>query len=488
MKIKTIVIDNKQFSFSDTTLIHSRNNSVGKTTLIRLLLYGMGYTIPSTNGFDFSKKKIKLVLLDSQNKEMTFLRKGYELSIYSKKIKKEYYLKKNGRDDRHLKILSILYQGITEPKILSNMLGLHYFDQDKGWTLFNGGTVIGGIDFNVDSLLEGLTSLDIAERNEKIRNLKDKKKTYKQLETVLKWKNSFGFRNENTDWENFDKLQNQLKSIDFEIDKKQTNLKKLSDIKLKNTDFEEYISDFRIRVKTSAGDNIIVTKDNIVGFEENQKIIDAKIAIEKRELEKLQLKRIEKNDQINDEIGLVDNQERISHFVETVSNLDLNINDVKKIINNINNNLSKEKKNLESALRLNNTINKIYKRICSYADMLGVRECIDRDSRFLFKHKLTGYSGARRHLTYFGFKLAILKEIQEKFGISVPIILDSPRSGELTSENFEKMLKLLFDEFSGNQIIVASIHKPKEKFDKQITLTKKLLDSGKKVDVNFLAD
>lgn len=354
--------------------------------------------------------------------------------------------------------------------------------------MFNGGTVIGGIDFNVDSLLEGLTSLDIAERNEKIRNLKDKKKTYKQLETVLKWKNSFGFRNENTDWENFDKLQNQLKSIDFEIDKKQTNLKKLSDIKLKNTDFEEYISDFRIRVKTSAGDNIIVTKDNIVGFEENQKIIDAKIAIEKRELEKLQLKRIEKNDQINDEIGLVDNQERISHFVETVSNLDLNINDVKKIINNINNNLSKEKKNLESALRLNNTINEIYKRICSYADILGVRECIDRDSRFLFKHKLTGYSGARRHLTYFGFKLAILKEIQEKFGISVPIILDSPRSGELTSENFEKMLKLLFDEFSGNQIIVASIHKPKEKFDKQITLTKKLLDSGKKVDVNFLAD
>lgn len=94
MKIKTIVIDNKQFSFSDTTLIHSRNNSVGKTTLIRLLLYGMGYTIPSTNGFDFSRKKIKLVLLDSQNKEMTFLRKGYELSIYSKKIKKEYYLKK----------------------------------------------------------------------------------------------------------------------------------------------------------------------------------------------------------------------------------------------------------------------------------------------------------------------------------------------------------------------------------------------------------
>lgn len=482
MKIKTIIIDNKQFDFSHTTLIHSKHNSVGKTTLIRLLLYGMGYTIPSTNGFDFNSKRIKLVLLDSQNEEMTFLRNGYELRIYSKKIKKEYYLKKNGEDLGHLKILSILYQGITEPKILSNMLGLHYFDQDKGWTLFNGGKVIGGIHFNIDSLLEGLTSLDIAERNEKIKNLKDKKKTYNQLQTVLKWKSSFDFRNDNINWENFDKLQNQLKSIDFEIDKKQTNLKKLRDIKLKNTDFEEYISDFRIRVKTSAGDNIIVTKDNIVGFEENQKIIDTKIAIEKRELEKLQLKRIEKNDHINDEIGLVDNQERISHFVEAVSNLDLNINDVKKIINNINNNLNKEKKNLESSLKSNNIINEIYNRICSYADILGVRKCIDRDSSFLFKHRLTGYSGALRHLTYYGFKLAILKEIQEKFGLSVPIILDSPRSGELTSENFEKMLKLLFKDFSENQLIIASIYKPEEEFDKQIILTKSLLNSGKEVD------
>lgn len=53
MIIKSIRIKNGLFSryveFSDyANLIHSQENSKGKTTLLRFLLYSLGYSIPNT--------------------------------------------------------------------------------------------------------------------------------------------------------------------------------------------------------------------------------------------------------------------------------------------------------------------------------------------------------------------------------------------------------------------------------------------------------
>ena len=57
------------------------------------------------------------------------------------------------------------------------------------------------------------------------------------------------------------------------------------------------------------------------------------------------------------------------------------------------------------------------------------------------------------------FKLAYLKSIDNKYGIKLPIIIDSPRTNELSETSTEDMMKILKRDFSDHQIILASIYK-----------------------------
>lgn len=56
------------------------------------------------------------------------------------------------------------------------------------------------------------------------------------------------------------------------------------------------------------------------------------------------------------------------------------------------------------------------------------------------------------------FKLAYLKSIDNKYGIKLPIIIDSPRTNELSESSTDDMLKILKRDFSEHQIIIASIY------------------------------
>ena len=61
------------------------------------------------------------------------------------------------------------------------------------------------------------------------------------------------------------------------------------------------------------------------------------------------------------------------------------------------------------------------------------------------------------HKTVFSFRLAYIKEIEKKQGISLPILLDSPKGKEIDDDNVQKMIHILARDFSKNQIIIASI-------------------------------
>lgn len=53
----------KRIDFSDNAnLVHSEKNSKGKTTLLRLLLYSIGYAIPSTKKIKFEECTTETVL------------------------------------------------------------------------------------------------------------------------------------------------------------------------------------------------------------------------------------------------------------------------------------------------------------------------------------------------------------------------------------------------------------------------------------------
>lgn len=53
---QTISGDNQKiFNFTpEVNVVYSQKNSVGKTTLLRMLMYALGYSIPNTRGIRFS--------------------------------------------------------------------------------------------------------------------------------------------------------------------------------------------------------------------------------------------------------------------------------------------------------------------------------------------------------------------------------------------------------------------------------------------------
>ena len=66
---------NKTFKFSDSyNLIHSKQNSVGKTTLLRALLYALGFSIPNTKNFKFEECKFELSITTDSNQEFIIKR------------------------------------------------------------------------------------------------------------------------------------------------------------------------------------------------------------------------------------------------------------------------------------------------------------------------------------------------------------------------------------------------------------------------------
>ena len=73
---QTLFGDNqKTFEFtSGVNIVYSKKNSAGKTTLLRLLAYALGYQIPSTRGIRFSDYETILTVIGDNDNEFILTR------------------------------------------------------------------------------------------------------------------------------------------------------------------------------------------------------------------------------------------------------------------------------------------------------------------------------------------------------------------------------------------------------------------------------
>ncbi len=79
MIIKSIHIKEGLFSrfidFSDSAnLIHSKQNSTGKTTLLRFLPYSLGYNIPNTRKNKFERCEVEIIIFTEKIGKVTLSR------------------------------------------------------------------------------------------------------------------------------------------------------------------------------------------------------------------------------------------------------------------------------------------------------------------------------------------------------------------------------------------------------------------------------
>ncbi|SPS07207.1 hypothetical protein [Latilactobacillus sakei] len=457
----------------EKTLIYSEGNSVGKSTLLRLLFYGIGYAIPGTYGLKFKEMSVK-VFFEKDEKIYYTKRVDNYIELY---CEDEFVESTNltGNDDRWFAEI----WGIQSARVLQNILGTIYMDQDKGWTLLNRGKVIGNIRFNIRDLLVGLSGNNES-LNESLAVLDNQKKMLKQTRQLLDIVRSAA----NSTTSNIDLVDN--------IDSEELN-KRFKNLTLKSrvlhNDFQkidqnirdqkgllEYIDSLNIMIHDS-GRNIIVSKKNLLHFEDNISYLKQKLAWLKGNIEMTtnELAVVKKKIAENTE-NLFSESDVIKRTLSDIAKIDINEATLEARENELFNSIMELNKVIEDEFTdSNELIVETRDWVNIFAKRLNVLDVV-KDKRYIFTRDLKSISGTIYYKVVFSFKMAYVKIIEKYTGINLPIVLDSPSGREVTGRNISEVISILNDYFENNQIIIASINKYDLKDVSEIIMNKRIFE------------
>ena len=478
MKFISLIIKegyySKTFDFGDKTAVYSDINSVGKSTLLRILFYSMGYSIPSTKKIKFNKLETILYLETAKGK-LEIYRRDREVEIKFEDSEVQQLIMPNELDFVLQQIFNTKNQDV-----IANILGAIYLDQDKGWTLLNRGTVIGGIKFKIEQLIQGLSNLDtLKSLNIELNEISDELIKLKQLKKIVDFQNENlqTMKTSNFETNKLLELENELSIIKGEKNKLELKRNDLATTLQKNEEYLSYIESLNLVIKSpNSGEEFLLKKENIKDFGIYQKIIELRIYQLEDEIKSL----IEREEKIKIEIKNSEklfNTENPIHLFEDRLNL---IVAPKEIIDSEITRLSSrqtELKHLKRSQLSNEITQNIYNNIMYFANKLDMQDYLNMEKDFILTSDLKSYSGTILHKLVFCFKLAYVVELQKYLGFKLPIILDSPSGREIDQKNIEDMFKILNEDFVDNQIIIASIfqyslYSP----DKIIKIDKNLLE------------
>ena len=443
------------YKFGNVTVVTSRHNKAGKTTLLRCLLYALGYPIPSMRGLDFSEVdfQISIITGDGSNIQLNRLGSTIELlrSGSSEGVK---YSLPACQNDLH----KVLF-GIDNELLLDNLLGTFYFDQEKGWTLLNRGKVIGSIHFSIEDFLLGLIGRPITEERRRLTVIKDEIQKYKYMLNVAQYQQALS---ESGDAVAFDtpaeevmreilRLRNKRKPLENEVRRLRAAIKG-------NEEFRRYIDSMRLRVQVPNGEPIPVTAKTLVGFSDTREYLQAKLSNAQERMANIdnQISELEGRQSKTESLVMV--QTSIQRFAEELSHVVIDAPAVERILASLN----KQKKQIEDfirniLIRERTVVDSLSKSIISYLGEFGIDAQFGRD---IFTHDLKSFSGTIFHLQVFAFTISYAKLVRERTGCILPLIIDSPSGREVEKDTVNKMLAILRRDFVDHQIIIATIYDP----------------------------
>ncbi|PNZ33991.1 hypothetical protein CD134_11730, partial [Staphylococcus lutrae] len=147
--------------------------------------------------------------------------------------------------------------------------GSIYMDQEKGWTLLNKGFVIGRIYFNLYELVGGLAERNIEELQKELNILKQEKLKYNAMRSIYFYQTSVIEEKSGLEIDYIDKIENDILLLELEKKQLMKDLNEIESAIEDNKSFLKFIEKMKIAVEIE-GKRELVTKDNIVGFEESQ--------------------------------------------------------------------------------------------------------------------------------------------------------------------------------------------------------------------------
>jgi hypothetical protein len=438
-------------------LIHSTKNSCGKTTLLRCILYALGYNIPNTKKIRFKNCNIKLVV-ECESMGLITLVRDSEVAIEAtfNNEKKTFVLPEQQEE------LHKIFYCTENTDLLSNLLGAFYVDQEKGWTLLNRGVVIGSIHFNIEELIRGLSGCDCSELIREENRLERELTKYKQMFSVSKYQETLNNMSGELISDNYeDEIEIALQQLLIQKNKFHSEIKRIDRSISDNRKFKKYIQDMRILVEAPNGERFVVNEENIVGLND---IIDLLIAKRKMLCRKFsevssKIDNLEKNhNKENEQLSFYESVSQIERFDEKIARIHMNPVSIKKEIKRLEREIKSIRDRVSAITKNNNNIvSDIANELIKYAEELGLGDKETINPTYLFTSNLKELSGAVLHKTAFAFRLAYINVIESLLNIKLPIILDSPSGKEVDKSNIALMMDILKRDFSDNQIIIASI-------------------------------
>ena len=437
-------------------LIHSDKNSKGKTTLLRFMLYALGYNIPNTKKIKFNQCEIELIVENEKKEEIKLVRNNLPIIQIEKNKKKKVYVIPEQQDE-----LQEMVFGIENKDIISNLLGVYYIDQEKGWTLLNRGIVIGSIHFNIEELIRGLSGINCTDLIEKETQLKRKISKYKQMLSIAEYQQILQNEKELVTNSYEDKIDSELDSLLIKQREIKEELRRIDKILSDNKHFKKFVIEMKLLVKTSSGEIVPVTENNIVGLNDaiellvtKRKLTFARFVDVTSKIEKKQ----KKFDKEYEQLKFFESVNQLEIFDKRISSIPLNRIIIKQEITNLEKEVKDIREEISRITKNNNTIGSyIFEIIIKYATELKIGDKNSISPTYLFTSNLKELSGAILHKTVFAFKLGYISAIKKKLNIKLPILLDSPTGKEVDQENIKLMMNILKRDFSDHQIIIASI-------------------------------
>lgn len=456
---------------SGVHIIYSADNSTGKTTLMRAIFYSLGFNIPDTELVKFSDFEfcIKVIVKESV---FNVVRKNNLITVNGV----EFDLPTD-----ELAVRSLLFD-VTNYDLLNNFLGTMYFDQEKGWTLLNRGTIIGGNRFTVENFFRGLkdTVNDESYKLEaELRAINKKIAQYNLMYNVAEYQAEVNQNiNQSLTYNTFDEeVENELIQIRQQLNIIENDLKIINDIIKKNKNFVDFIEQKKIFVKMQDDSIVQVTRHNLYNYDSVFDSNDARksMLVAERNLLKHRIAELESAREKQLTLETLPSVEE--QLVQQLSKIKtIGTVEVKSILDR----LKKEKERL-SKLLLEHTKNnnlwiaEVYETAQRYATELKIPNKVKID---IFTHNLKSKSGAILHKLVFIFKMAFIKALSKKIGYPIPIFCDSPNGREVEHSTIRKILAIIKRDFSDHQLFIASIFDYKEIFPNAniIQLNGKLFD------------
>ena len=444
------------------TVVHSKNNNVGKTTLLRGILYGMGENIPSTSQLKFEGLETRLDLINDAGEYIRVVRPDVnrvQCLWWSGKVQ-------NYTVPAEIAGLRQALYGVKNPLVQENLLGAWFVEQDHGWTMACEGTVIGKISFSAKKLVEGLCEVDFGDQRAELERLESELKRLETIKEVLQYRDSGGVLQDilllekPASAEDSQALEAERMGLVAQRASIGREIAEIDESLRDDKRFGEYIESMKLVVKASNGESVRVTRENLCFFEDNECYLKARRSLLEEERREINRKVRGIDALLGAEPSLLQaaSAQVFSGSMSEKIGTEVDENQLDAAIKRF----GLEKKHLKSDLeqtRMSVTSdkgNQLADLINGYASALGVSGAFAYCGLYPTKDKLSSISGAERMLLTLSYRLGYVKLLEDTLGICLPFVMDSVRAQELDGLRFEKINALLKKEFASHQVIVAS--------------------------------